>query len=74
MPAAPPAVPSTSALRLLPLLAVGAFASQASIRLADPMLPQLAAEFGTGVATLSGAITAFAVSYTHLTLPTNREV
>ena len=63
MPAVPPAVPSTSALRLLPLLAVGAFASQASIRLADPMLPQLAAEFGTGVATLSGAITAFAIAY-----------
>lgn len=58
-----PTSPSTSPLRLLPLLAVGAFASQASIRLADPMLPQLAAEFGTGVATLSGVITAFAVAY-----------
>ena len=58
-----PTSPSFSPLRLLPLLAVGAFASQASIRLADPMLPQLAAEFGTGVATLSGVITAFAVAY-----------
>ena len=59
----PPILQTPSPLRLLPLLAVGAFASQASIRLADPMLPQLAAEFGTGAASLSGVITAFAVAY-----------
>lgn len=50
-------------LRMLPVLAVGAFASQASIRMADPMLPQLAHEFGTRVADLSGVITAFALAY-----------
>jgi MFS family permease len=50
-------------LRMLPVLAVGAFASQASIRMADPMLPQLAHEFGTRVTDLSGVITAFALAY-----------
>lgn len=54
---------SDPTLRLLPLLAVGAFASQASIRLADPMLPQLATEFSTDVPALSGVITAFAIAY-----------
>ncbi len=55
--------PPRSPLALLPLLSVGAFASQASIRMADPMLPQLATEFGSRVADLSGVITAFAISY-----------
>lgn len=50
-------------LRMLPVLAIGAFASQASIRMADPMLPQLAQEFGTRVTDLSGVITAFALAY-----------
>jgi len=60
--AAPDANPAR-AIRLLPLLATGAFASQASMRVVDPMLPQLARDFGTGIAELSGAITAFAVAY-----------
>ncbi len=49
--------------RLLPLLALGAFASQASIRLVDPLLPQLSREFGASISQLSDAITAFAIAY-----------
>jgi len=59
---APEADPAR-AIRLLPLLATGAFASQASMRVVDPMLPELARDFGTGITELSGAITAFAVAY-----------
>lgn len=55
--------PCADPLTLLPLLSIGAFASQASIRLADPMLPQLALEFGTRIADLAGVITAFAMAY-----------
>ncbi len=63
-PAAPSHSPSAAAaLPLLPLLSIGAFASQASIRLADPMLPQLAREFDTRLADLSGVITGFAIAY-----------
>nr|HPU51196.1 MFS transporter [Burkholderiaceae bacterium] len=58
-----PAGSTVSPLRLLPLLAVAGFASQVSIRLADPMLPQLAADFATGVPALSGVITAFSMAY-----------
>ena len=61
-PIAAPA-PLADPLTLLPVLAIGAFASQASIRLADPMLPQLALEFGTRIADLAGVITAFAMAY-----------
>ena len=61
--AAGPAANPARAIRLRPLLATGAFASQASMRVVDPMLPQLARDFGTGIAELSGAITAFAVAY-----------
>jgi MFS family permease len=63
-PAAPSRSPSAAAaLPLLPLLSLGAFASQASIRLADPMLPQLARDFDTRLAELSGVITGFAIAY-----------
>jgi MFS family permease len=60
---APHALAEPASLRLLPLLSLGAFASQASIRLADPMLPQLARDFDTRLAELSGVITGFAIAY-----------
>ncbi len=49
--------------RTLVTLACGAFASQASIRLCDPMLPQLAAEFGRPLADAAQTVTAFAIAY-----------
>lgn len=48
---------------MLPTLACAGFASMSSIRLADPMLPALAAEFGGEPADMSAVITAFALAY-----------
>jgi len=47
----------------LPFVATAGFASMASIRLADPMLPAMARDFGTEPAEVSGAITFFALAY-----------
>ncbi|MBE0565247.1 MAG: MFS transporter [Krumholzibacteria bacterium] len=49
--------------RTLITLAVGGFASQASVRLCDPMLPQLSAELGGSLGQAAQTITAFAVAY-----------
>jgi MFS transporter, YNFM family, putative membrane transport protein len=45
------------------LLSVAAFASAASLRATDPLLPLIAAEFATSAAAASGTITAFVLSY-----------
>ena len=45
------------------LLSLAAFASAASMRATDTLLPQLAAEFATTPGNAAAAITAFAVSY-----------
>ena len=45
------------------LLSVAAFASAASLRATDPLLPLIAAEFATTAAAASGTITAFVLSY-----------
>ena len=45
------------------LLSIAAFASAASLRVTDALLPRIAAEFGVGLAAASSAITAFAVAY-----------
>jgi predicted MFS family arabinose efflux permease len=45
------------------LLALAAFASAASMRVTDPLLPRIAAQFHTGLASASSTITAFAVAY-----------
>jgi predicted MFS family arabinose efflux permease len=45
------------------LLAVAAFASQATVRAADTLLPQIAAEFDTTVGTASIAVAAYAVAH-----------
>jgi len=45
------------------LLSLAAFASAASLRATDPLLPLIAAEFATTAAAASGTITAFVLSY-----------
>lgn len=47
----------------LPYLAAAAFASMASIRLADSMLPALAADFGREPAQVASVITLFTLAY-----------
>lgn len=49
--------------RTLITLSVGGFASQASVRICDPMLPQLATELGGSLGQAAQAITAFAIAY-----------
>ena len=49
--------------RTLITLSCGAFASQASVRLCDPMLPQFAAEFGRPLSEAAYAVTSFTIAY-----------
>ncbi len=49
--------------RTLITLACGAFASQASVRMCDPMLPQFAAEFGRPLSEAAYAVTSFSIAY-----------
>ena len=51
------------ASRLLPLLTLAAFASSASFRVSDPMLPALATLFGEPASAVAWIITAFAIGY-----------
>lgn len=54
---------SADTRRAVLLLALAAFASSVAMRVCDPMLPILAAEFGTSLARASTVITGFAVAY-----------
>lgn len=45
------------------LLSLAAFASAASLRATDPLLPQIAGEYAVTTGAASGAVTAFALSY-----------
>jgi MFS transporter, YNFM family, putative membrane transport protein len=45
------------------LLSLAAFASAASLRATDPLLPQIARDYGVTTGAASGAVTAFALSY-----------
>ena len=45
------------------LLSLAAFASAASIRVTDALLPRLAAEFDVGIAAAASVITGFTVAY-----------
>ena len=45
------------------LLSLAAFASAASLRATDPLLPQIAREYGVTMGAASGAVTAFALAY-----------
>src|SRR4051812_20972013 len=55
-------VPGTPT-RAIAFLAFAAFASQAMVRVADPLLPQIAADIGTTVGTASIVTSAYAVSH-----------
>lgn len=54
-----PAIPSTAVFAL----SLAAFGSGMSLRLTDPQLPRLAAEFGVSLASASYVITCFSVAY-----------
>ena len=49
--------------RAIALMALAAFASGFSLRISDPLLPQIALDFGTSVGTASAIVTAYAVPY-----------
>jgi len=55
--------PSFSESRAIMLLALAAFVSASAFRICDPMLPQLAADFGTTTGQAAHVVTAFAVAY-----------
>ncbi|HVK94002.1 MAG TPA: MFS transporter [Noviherbaspirillum sp.] len=60
----PPAVGATPIPAMaVPLLSLAAFGSGISLRVTDPMLPQLASEFGVSLGNASLVITLFAVAY-----------
>ena len=49
--------------RAITLLSLAAFSSSASLRLCDPMLPELARHFSTDTAAAASAVSAFAIAY-----------
>ncbi|WP_251863918.1 MFS transporter [Achromobacter sp. Marseille-Q4962] len=53
----------SSEARAIALLALAAFVSASAFRICDPMLPQLAAEFGATTGQAAYVVTAFAVAY-----------
>ncbi|NEX62312.1 MFS transporter [Noviherbaspirillum galbum] len=57
--AALPAIPRSA----VPVLSIAAFASGISLRVTDPLLPQLAREFGVSLGNASYVITFFAIAY-----------
>lgn len=62
------APPETATLPATPVrtifwLAAAAFASSAAVRVADPLLPPIAAEFGTSIGMASNIATAYSVAY-----------
>ena len=62
MPAASPA-PDRALARVIFLMAISAFASGASLRVTDPLLPQVASDFGTSLGATSAIVTAYAIPY-----------
>lgn len=57
------AAPPDATRPVVMLLTIASFASSMSMRLCDPLLPQLAQDFGVGIPAAAGAITGFALSY-----------
>ena len=55
--------PDRALTRAILLMALAAFASGASLRVSDPLLPQVALDFGTGVAAASSIVTTYAIPY-----------
>jgi YNFM family putative membrane transporter len=58
-----PATANPPSIRPIVLLSVAAFASAATLRVADPVIPQLVTEFGVTAGSASVVATAFAMSY-----------
>jgi predicted MFS family arabinose efflux permease len=58
-PSAPAAVP----VRAIAFLSLAAFASAASLRVTDALLPQIAQDFSVSTGTAGHVVTAFAISY-----------
>lgn len=54
---------ATDQNRVIFLLALAGFVSASAFRICDPMLPQLATEFGTSTGTAASTVMAFAVAY-----------
>jgi YNFM family putative membrane transporter len=61
--AAPAAAGDRALTRLIVLLALAAFASGASLRISDPLLPQVAQDFGSSLGAASFIATAYAIPY-----------
>lgn len=58
------AAPSDRALtRVIALLSLAAFASGASLRISDPLLPQVAQDFGASLGAAASIVTAYAIPY-----------
>ncbi|GAB4189232.1 MAG: MFS transporter [Thalassobaculales bacterium] len=49
--------------QVVPLLSLAAFVSSAAMRLGDPLIPQVSAEFSASTGTVAWMVTAFAVAY-----------
>src|SRR5258707_15001186 len=58
-----PSIPVPSQTRAIVLLAVAGFASQAMVRAADSLLPQMAVDFGVTVGAASIVVSAYAVMH-----------
>jgi YNFM family putative membrane transporter len=65
-----PSIPVPSQTRAIVLLAVAGFASQAMVRAADTLLPQIAAEFAVTVGAASVVVSAYAVMHGSMQLIT----
>ena len=63
MSAAPAASADRALTRAILLMSLTAFASGASLRVSDPLLPQVAADFHTSLGAASAIVTAYAVPY-----------
>ncbi len=55
--------PDRALTRVIWLMALTAFCSGASLRISDPLLPQVAQDFGTSVGEASSIVTAYAIPY-----------
>jgi predicted MFS family arabinose efflux permease len=58
-----PDLPVPSHTRAIVLLAVAGFASQAMVRVADSILPQIAGDFGVTIGTASAIVSAYAIMH-----------
>jgi MFS transporter, YNFM family, putative membrane transport protein len=62
-PGPAPALSDSDTRRTVALLALASFASSVAMRLCDPLLPALAAEFAVGLPAAAATITGFALAY-----------